>query len=245
MCLFLFLLVYLVVRKTSVGALDGNKRNEMFEKCKKWSRTHNSIFNNMLMVGANELKNKRVLVLRPLLIWLWNILWANLSCFRLAKPRKSNFIWPISIRILIESTANLCAKWIRFWSCCCVFCCSLCVFARCESFIRFAFMSPDVWLFAVSWFLKLKRSEIAVFSSPLKLLIGMYVLHTDSSWFWPTQSIFIISVSWKLFMDAAKKKKRERESIQTVEFLSIVAKPITNESCMFAPRSMHVWTGSN
>lgn len=61
-------------------------------------------------------------------------------------------------------------------------------------------------------------------------------LHTDSACFDPKPIVIIFVVAWHVY-------GRGKKENQTIEFLSIVAKPITNESSLH--RFIHVRTGSN
>lgn len=228
-----------------------NERYEFFKEYKNWSKMHRAIFNNMLMVlGRMNERTKELLPLSMLLLWrLWLNVHMNfdmgkiLSSFRFTKPRKSNFIWPISqFRCEFYWITNTFVRnWYVFGHVAVFFAVSWWFFfLQCASFIRFAFMSPDVWLFAVGWFFKLKKSEFAVLISLLKLVRLKCI---DGAWHTDSSVIFIIFVPWRLFMDAAKIKREENRDDRI--FADCRKTNHRNDSCMFAPRYMHVWTGSN
>lgn len=199
--------------RSSDGALNGNDDMKHLKKTKIWSKIHTAIFNNMLMVEANERKNKRaaavVVVTLTQRIYEFRK-WANLSSFRFTKPSKSNFIWPIS-QFQCEYLLNqrhFCAKLI--WSCCYVFFAVSCVFSV---WVVHPFRIHVPWCLRLVDFFKLKKSEFAVFRLPLKLVIGMYrdgAWYTDSLWFWPTQPISIIFVSWRIIYGRSEKKDDKR-----------------------------------
>lgn len=97
----------------------------------------------MLLVEANE-RTKECCLLLLLLLQFW--LYMNFGVskpfkFPIHQTKKIQFYlinFTILMRIFIESPTLLCEIDTFFRSCCCWF-------LVCESFIRFAFMSPDVW----------------------------------------------------------------------------------------------------
>lgn len=172
-------------------------------------------YNNMLMAEANERTKECCLLLLLLLLRFW----LNMN-FEMSKPfkfpihqtKKIQFYlinFTILIRIFIESPTLLCEIDTFFWSCCCG-CCWFLVF---ESFIRFAFMSPDVWFRLRSVeFSNWKSLKLSVFSLSVEIgdwnVDGTYsnsiLIHCI---FWPTRTD-----SYNFVYGRREKKKHRRES---------------------------------